>query len=130
MVQNTVFARATRFRKLILSALETRSAQGFFPDCSTAKLCETLLHEVPLSARSASLPSAITRGCRTDLDSKRSWKESYLPADKLKSVEMKSRSISHSGAQNWRGKALCFPALTREKNVPSKTFLFRGGAKS
>ena len=82
-VRNAVSARATRFRKLIPSALETRSAQDSYPDYSTANLSGTLSPVVPPLARFASLPSAITRGCPTDVDSKRSWKESYLPADKL-----------------------------------------------
>ena len=42
---------------------------------STVSLCGRLLHGVPLSARSASLHSVITRGYRTGTGSKRSWKE-------------------------------------------------------
>jgi 2-dehydro-3-deoxygluconokinase len=54
--------------------LETRSAQGSFPDCSTANLSGTRSHGAPLLARSASLRSVTTRGYPTGQGSKHSRK--------------------------------------------------------
>jgi hypothetical protein len=99
MVQNAAFALATRSRKLILLALETRSAQDSFPVCSTANHSGTRSHAVPLLARSASRRSVITRGCPTGLGSKRSWKEKHLPADKFPLV----KSLGVSEASRFTG---------------------------